>query len=137
LHLFIGGSNANPTSSYYDRSPGSANLGSPTGLYDPARPDGPDFSSGYSSPESPTHYVGVGSVGVGVGGHKADGAPLKIGVDLYPIRDGSASVHSGPKLTIGSSDHDKQQVLLHLNLMPDKQTDKRIGSYDGAYHYNG
>ena len=129
-----GNQNQNSNPPYYDRSPSMANLGTSTGLYDPSRPDGPDYSSGFSSSsESPVHFGGGGS-----GGSKGDQAPLKIGVDLYPIRDGSASGHSGPKFTIGSSDHDKQQVLLHLNLMPDKQTDRRIGSYqDGSYHYHG
>ena len=114
--LFLGQNNGYSTESSHNNQHnyGSHSLGTSTGLYDPYRPDGPDFNKAITG--SSSSQSSISSMGNFV--DKMDGGnPVKIGVDLYPMSPSSSSNSRYGDQQQGTN---KQQVLLHLNLMPQK-----------------
>ena len=101
-------------------SPGS---GMPTGVYDPTRPDGPDYSTSSkynNNRKSPNSQI-----------------PVNIGLDVYPLQGGQGSQTSYSNRKHGDK-HNLHQVKLHLNLFSSKPSQSKPSqSFSlGPFGYN-
>ena len=98
--------------------------GMPTGIYDPNRPDGPDYStSSVVNPYNRNRKSPHSSL------------PVNIGLDVYPLQGGHESSQSNRK---HDDAHNLHKVKLHLNLFSSKPTKaKPSESFSfGPFGYN-
>ena len=99
--------------------------GMPTGIYDPNRPDGPDYStSSVVNPYNRNRKSPHSSL------------PVNIGLDVYPLHGGQES--SSQSNRKHDDAHNLHKVKLHLNLFSSKPTKKKPSeSFSfGPFGYN-